>query len=349
MLQDMNRIAQQLSQWLHAQGQPRSEVTELQPSSGGYSNITLLATFSEPGGGDPQKVVIRIQPNTAAVYPDCDVQLQYRTMALLQSSGLPVPTLYGIETDSRILGAPFFIMGRIDGQVPAENPLYHLEGWLHDLDKASLRQHWFAGLDGIAQLAKLDWRAQGFDFLLPPSGTTPLQQQLAYYQHMLTWSESLSGQHYEWLHRGLQWLQKNQPQDEPLALSWGDAKMGNCVFKDGQLSGMLDWERPAIANPVDDLSWWLMLDESLCTGFGLPRLAGLPSREESIAHWEKTSGFSAVDLPYYDVFSAWRFTLVMTRIGHIFTQRGWVAAEKRMDHDNGGSTLLKQLALHHDF
>lgn len=349
MLEDMNQVAQQLSQWLHKQGQARTEVTQLRPSSGGFSNITLLARFSRAGGNDAQDMVIRVQPQTAAVYPDCDVRVQYRTMELLQSSGLPVPGLHGMETDSCVLGAPFFIMSRIDGKVPEENPLYHLEGWLHDLEPAAIRQHWFAGLDGVARLSRLDWRAQGFEFLLPPAGTTPLQQQLAYYRHMLQWSESLSGQHYEWLHRGLQWLERNQPSNEPLALSWGDAKLGNCVFKDGQLSGMLDWERPAIANPVDDLSWWLMLDESLCTGFGLPRLAGLPSREESIAYWEKASGHSAANLPYYDVFSAWRFTLVMSRIGHIFTQRGWVEADKQMDHNNGGSTLLKILAEQRSF
>lgn len=349
MLEDMNLLAQKLGQWLRAQGQSRCEVTQLRPSSGGYSNITLLGSFSTPDGSDSQEVVVRIQPQTVAVYPDCDVRIQYRTMELLQPSGLPVPPLYGLETDASVLDAPFFIMGRIAGQVPAENPLYHLEGWLHDLDEASIRQHWFAGLDGVARLSRLDWKALGFSFLLPPEGMTPLQQQLAYYENMLHWSESLSGQHYEWLHRGLQWLQRNQPAKEAMALSWGDAKLGNCVFDGGKLSGMLDWERPALANPVDDLSWWLMLDESLCTGFGLPRLAGLPSREESIAWWEKASGNSAADLPYYDVFSAWRFTLVMSRIGHIFTQRGWVSADEKMDHNNGGSTLLKQLAQQHAF
>ena len=344
MLQDLNLVATQLSQWLRQRGEALTEVSDLRASSGGYSNITLLGTLRSAEGRAARDIVVRIQPQTAAVYPDCDVQLQYRTMELLQPSGLPVPPLYGLETHPQVLGAPFFIMGRLPGLVPAENPIYHLEGWLHDLPPEQVRQHWFAGLDGVAALSRLDWQALGFDFLLPPAGTTALQHQLGYYHHMLTWSESLSGEHYEWLHRGLAWLQQHQPQDEPLALSWGDAKLGNCVFDQGRLSGMLDWERPALANPVDDLAWWLMLDDSLCTGFGLPRLAALPSREESIAHWERASGHSARDLPYYDVFAAWRFSLVMTRIGHIFTQRGWVPAEHRMDHNNGGATLLKQHA-----
>jgi aminoglycoside phosphotransferase (APT) family kinase protein len=301
---------------------------------------------------DQQKIgdiVVRIQPEGAAVFPDCDVGTQYRTMQLLQGSGLPVPPLLGLEMDVAVLGAPFFIMGRLAGQVPDENPLYHLQGWFHDLPVAQLRQHWFAGIDGIAMLAKLDWRALGFTFLLPPKGITPLAKQLAYTDHMLQWSEGLANRRYPLLWRAANWLKANQPQTAALALSWGDAKLGNCVFHQAQLVGMLDWERPALANPVDDLSWWLMLDESLCTGYGVPRLAGLPSRAETIAHWECASGFSAHDLPYYDVLSAWRFAIIMTRIGRIFTERGWVTAEAEMDLCNGGSRLVELLAERHQF
>lgn len=349
MLADMNEVAARLGAWLQAAGERLCEVSDLRPSAGGFSNITLLATLGTPDGRETRDVVVRVQPGGAPVFPDCDVSIQYRTLQLLQPSGLPVPTPHGLETRADVLGAPFFIMGRLPGRVPSENPVYHLEGWFHDLPAAALRQCWFAGLDGMAALSRLDWQELGFGFLAPPAGVTPLQRQLADYKAMLGWSESLSGQHYEWLHRGLRWLEQNQPGNEPVALSWGDAKLGNCVFEDGRLSGMLDWERPALSNPVDDLSWWLMLDESLCTGYGLPRLAGLPSREDSIRHWERASGHSAAHLPYYDVLSAWRFSIIMSRIGHLFGQRGWVAAEQRMDHDNGGSTLLKRLAARHGF
>ena len=227
MLDNLDHVAQQLSTWLHQRGEPLWCVEQLRPSSGGFSNITLLGTLSDPTHTQQRDVVVRIQPQMAAVYPDCDIQLQYRTMELLQSSGLPVPGLRGLELDSALLGAPFFIMDRLDGRVPQENPLYHLEGWLHDLPQDAARKHWFSGLQGVAELALLDWRALGFEFLLPPKGTTPLQQQLDYYARMLAWSESLSGQHYGLLHSGLQWLRAHQPPPGPVTLSWGDAKLGN--------------------------------------------------------------------------------------------------------------------------
>ena len=340
---DTQALLEKINRWLVQQHGDRYSLAALSSANGGYSNITLMGELANVTTGGPSGIVVRIQPEGAAVFPDCDVQAQYQTMHLLKQAGLPVPSLLGLEMDPAVVGAPFFIMSRIQGHVPNENPLYHLEGWFHDLNPAEIKQCWFSGIEGLARLAKLDWQAAGFDFLRPSQGLTALAHQIQYYKNMLDWSEQLSGRHYALLGRCFKWLTANQPTTETLSLSWGDAKLGNCVFQNGQLTGMLDWERPALSSPVDDLSWWLMLDQSLCTGYGVPRLEHLPGREETIAHWEKLSGFSAKDLPYYDVFSAWRFAIIMTRIGRIFTERGWVLAEAEMDLRNGGSRLVELL------
>ncbi len=346
MIDDLEDLARRLETWLSAQHPERAPlaVSQLKRSDAGYSNITVLGELSWTLDGATQQlpIVLRVQPQESSVYPDCDIVRQYRVMAALAGSAVPVPRLLGLETDATPLGAPFFLMQRIEGRVPNENPLYHLEGWLHDLSADALRQHWFSGIDTIAAIARLDWRALGLDFLQPPPGRTPLAHQLAYYRDAVAWAERL-GRPYPHLHAAFDWLHAHQPTDEPLALSWADAKLGNCVYHDGRVVGALDWEQATLANPVDDLAWWLMLDESLSTGYGVPRLASLPTRDETVAHWERASGFSARDLPYYEVFAAWRMAYVMARIGTVFMQRGWVPRESQMDLQNGGSTLL---ALH---
>ena len=346
MIDDLEDLARRLEAWLRTRHPERAPLTVLQlkRSDAGYSNITVLGELQWMHGGAAQavRIVLRVQPLASSVYPDCDIVRQYRVMQALAGSAVPVPRLLGLETDAAALGAPFFLMQRIDGRVPSENPLYHLEGWFHDLDEAALRQHWFSGIDTLAAITRLDWRALGLDFLQPPPGRTPLAQQLAYYRDAVAWAERL-GRPYPHLHAAYGWLQAHQPADEPVALSWADAKLGNCVYRDGRIVGVLDWEQATLANPVDDLAWWLMLDDSLSTGYGVPRLAGLPSREETVAHWQRASGHSARDLPYYDVFAAWRMAYVMARIGTVFMQRGWVPRESEMDLRNGGSTLL---ALH---
>ena len=46
----------------------------------------------------------------------------------------------------------------------------------------------------------------------------------------------------------------------------------------------------------------------------MPRLEGLPSYEQSISQWEKTSGYSAKDYEYYQVFAGMRYGIILSRI-----------------------------------
>lgn len=326
------------------------QVTDLHPAAGGFSNVTLLGSVQwlHGAGSEAQDIVLRLQAPAGGVFEQADVARQYQTLQRLQGSGIPVPALLGLQTDATTLGAPFYVMHRVPGQVPNENPLYHLEGWFHDLDEPALRAHWFSGIDTLAAISRVDWRARGFGELLPRPGTTPLAHHLQHYHRHLQWAESLA-QPYPQLHAAHRWLLAHQPANEPVALCWGDAKLGNCVFSKGRVVAALDWEMVALSNPVDDLAWWLVLDESLCTGYGLPRLHGLPSREVSVSRWQTASGHSARDLPYYEVFAAWRFAILMARIGTLFMQRGLAPRESAMDVDNGGANLLHLLAQRHGF
>ncbi len=333
--------AARLLDWLRA-AHPDWGSVELGPLSApaaGYSNVTLLGSWRRQEGEQVRQedFVLRLQPAGESIYPNHDVMRQCRVMQALAGSGLPVPTLLGVEHDAGILGSPFYLMQRIEGRVPNENPLYHLEGWFHDLPPSMQRRCWLAGIEAAARMSRLDWRALGLDFLLEGAG---LAAQLDFYAQAILWAEQLAGRRYPLLHAAEAWLRANRPPDGPLAFSWGDAKLGNCVFRDGELVGVLDFEQATLASPVDDLAWWLMLDDSLSRGYGVPRLAGLPTREESIAAWERASGEPATHLEYYEVYAAWRMSYVMARIAQIFKSRGWISADADMDVRNGGATLL---------
>ena len=337
----MVELAPRLLEWLRAAHPERSglELGSLSAPTAGYSNVTLLGSLRWQGPRGPQghDFVLRLQPAGDSIYPDHDVLRQCRVMQALAGSGLPVPKLLGIEHDPAILGSPFYLMERLEGRVPNENPLYHLEGWFHDLPAAEQRRCWLAGIEAVGRMARLDWQALGLGFLLHGAG---LSAQLDYYSKAIRWAEVLAGRQYPLLHAAEAWLRANRPPDRQLAFSWGDAKLGNCLYLDGELVGVLDFEQATLADPVDDFAWWLMLDDSLSRGYGVPRLAGLPSRAESIAAWERASGQSASHLEYYEVHAAWRMAFVMARIAHIFKSRGWIAADSDMDSRNGGATLL---------
>lgn len=349
---DLAALQPALADWLGRRHADASAVavSGLTQASGGYSNVTLTGELSWRRGGVPERggIVVRMQPPGDAVFPDCDVARQYRTMQALAGSAVPVPALLGLQETASPIGAPFFVMRRVDGRVPNENPLYHQQGWLHDLDAGAQRAHWFAGIDTVAAVSRIDASAPAFDFLRPPPGVTPLAHGLAVGGRHLAWAERL-GRPYPALRAAERWLLAHQPGEQAVALSWGDAKLGNCVFRDGRVVAALDWETAALSSPVDDLAWWLVHDESLSAGYGVPRLAGLPAREETVAHWERASGHHARDLDYYEVLAAWRFAIVMARIGTLFMQRGWVPPESAMDLNNGAAAVLATRAARHGF
>lgn len=349
---DLRAFEPALARWLGRRHPDAAEVrvSGLGPAPGGYSSVNLLGELSWRRAGVPERtgIVVRLQAPGDAVFPGGDLGRPYRVMQALAGGAVPVPGLLGLQDTPTAIGGPFFVMRRVDGRVPNENPLYHQQGWLHDLDVQARRAHWFSGIDTLAQVSRVDGQAPGLGFLQPPAGVRPLAHLLAAGSRHLAWAEHL-GRPYPALHAAERWLLGHQPADEPVALSWGDAKLGNCVFREGRVVAALDWETAALSNPVDDLAWWLVHDEALSAGYGVPRLAGLPTREETVAHWERASGHGARDLAYYEVFAAWRFAIVMARIGTLFTQRGWVSPDDAMDLNNGAAAVLATRAARHGF
>lgn len=346
-------IAAALADWLRQRwpDKPTLTVKDVRPPIQGFSNETWLLDleWSADDARERLPAVLRLQPAEVALFPTYDLSLQYRCMARLAGSAIPVPRLFGYAEGSEAgnpFGRSFYVMERMPGRAPGENPPYHLAGWLHDLPPARRGAVWLNGVEMMARVNRLDWTALGLGFLDQPSaGESPLDRQLRDSRAFLAWAESLA-EPYPLLRAALDWLETNRPQGGPVALCWGDPKLGNCLFdpEDERCTGLLDWESAHLGNPVDDLAWWIVLDRSLCDGYGFPRLEGLPGRDETIAHWERCSGLTAHDLPYYEVFCAFKFALIMVRIGCLFMARGLVPAGQRMDLDNGGSATLRLIA-----
>ena len=288
------------------------------PEATGMSNVTLLfdMLWEEQGQQQREPVVARLQPAIdRPVFPDYDLSLQYEVMDVVgRNSDIPVPKLRGLETDKSVLGVQFYLMTRTEGRIPTDMPPYNMDGWMmHETSIAQRQSLWQAAVDTMARFHRLDYQKLGFTKLHQPD-KTPLQQQLSYWQDYLDWA--LEGGGHIICQQSLDWLQANQPADEPTVLCWGDARLGNIIFKpslDG-VAAVLDWEMAVLGNPVQDLAWFNYLDATFAEGLGMPRLEGLPDYETTIAHWEQASGFSARDYRYYQIFAGMRYGLILSRI-----------------------------------
>lgn len=312
------------------------------PGTTGFSSDTLMfdAGWRTGGAEVNESLVARVRPSGMTVFPEYDIARQYRIQEILGASDVPLAPMRWLEEDERYLGAPFYVMGRVEGRIPTDNPPYHSGGWVTEIEPAEREALWWSAVDALAAIHRVDWRATGLDFLERP-GATPLEAHLAEYEHMHSW---VGGRPKPQVEHALRWLRDHPPREaEPTVLAWGDARIGNMVFRDGRCAAVLDWEMAALGSPELDVAWFLFLDRHHSEGVGAERLAGFPSREATLARYQEKSGFRVRNLHYYEVFAALRFTIIMARVAQQMTHYGVLPAESNFEVDNPCSRLLATL------
>jgi len=324
---DLDLTQQQLRAWLASKlpGTQDLQIREFAaPAEAGASNETFLFEAEWTGAGKVhrERLVVRFKPRGMTLFQTYDLGLQCRVMQMLAGTDVPVPRVRWFEPDTEAFGVPFFVMDRVGGRVPPDNPPMHLAGWVTELSPAERERLWWNGLEAATHVHRLDWRALGFDCLAEPQrGATPLIQQLDYYDDYLAWAVDPS--QFPLLGTVQRWLHANRPADEPVALCWGDSRLANQVFDDQlRCVALLDWEMVRLGDPVQDLAWWLASDRCFTEGLAIPRLPGFPERAATVARWEQWIGRAARHLPYYEVLVLYRYSIQMARIGLVYKHYG---------------------------
>ena len=325
-----------LRDWLAAQlaGARDVHVGELRgPSETGFSSDTLMfdAAWSA-NGAQHARLVARLQPTGFTVFPTYDIARQYRVMEAVSRTDVPLPRLRWLEEDPQILGVPFFVMERVEGRVPTDNPPYHTGGWLPELTPDERTRLWWNGFDALARVHQLDWRRLGLDFLATPGRTSQLAQQLREYDQYVEWG--MDRTRHPLLVRAQRWLHAQQPADEVVGLCWGDARLGNQIFDGTRCVAVLDWEMARLGDPVQDLAWWVALDRCFSEGLSVERLPGLPDRDATVARWEHLVGRAARHFAYYEVLALFKFAAIMARVIQQMKHYEVFPADSDMDINN---------------
>jgi len=183
-----------------------------------------------------------------------------------------------------------------------------------------------SGLEAMAMIHAIDWRAADLGWLdASGTGAPTTAVQLDVYRRGA--SADLAGRDHPVLDAALDWLVANDPGDDRIGLSWGDARLGNIIWQDYRPAAVVDWEAAALSPTEADVGWWLMFDRMTFDDLDAPRMKGYPTREEMITHYEQVSGREVRDARYWEIFGAMRFCAIFIGLGDRMTSSGLLPAE----------------------
>ena len=289
-------------------------------SSTGLSSDTLLLTaaWTDEAGHRDERLVARLapQPGDVPVFGAYDLDRQFRLIqAVAARSEVPVPPAYWSESDPGFIGTPFFVMGHVDGEVPPDLLPYNFgDSWLFDATVEQQRRLQDATVEMLARLHAIE-PLPFLEYAEP--GDTPLRRHVA---HTRAWYAYVagSGARSPLIERALRWLDEHWPAETPAVNCWGDARIGNVIYRDFAPAAVLDWEMAGLGPRELDVGWFVYAHrgfEDLAHGLGLPGMPGFMRRDDVLAVYAAASGHEPRELDFYETYAAIQFAIVYLIVG----------------------------------
>ena len=271
---------------------------------GGQSNPTYFLDW------ETQRLVLRKQPLGPILKGAHAIDREYKVLAALSQTAVPVPRPVFYHADSAPLGTPFYVMQRVEGRVFTDTSLAELP--------ASARAPiWMAVAETMAAMHELRPDAVGLgDFGRPGNY---FDRQISRWDRQYRASPSGPIAPIEELHR---WLVANLPPDDgAVSLCHGDFRLGNLLFHPSapRVVAVLDWELSTLGHPLADLGFCCMPWHSAPDEYG--GLLGvdlaamqLPDERAFVDRYMAARKHSAPLLPFHKAFALYRFAVIFVGI-----------------------------------
>ena len=305
----------------------------------GYSNLTYLLRM-----GDTQ-LVLRRPPFGANIRSAHDMGREYRVLTGLRKvyNKVPRPLLYC--EDESVIGAPFYVMERINGVILRAQSPQAIE-----LPPALMARLSLAAIDTLAEIHALDYKAAGLEDLGRPQGYVARQISGWTRRYRNAQTDDLLT-----IEVIIEWLERHLPAEGTATLIHNDFKYDNLMLDPEDLTqviAVLDWEMCTLGDPLLDLGtmlgYWIEVNDppALIDMFGLTALPGNLHRGELVARYIEKSGRPLGDPLFYYVYGLFKIAVIIQQIyaryrhGHTQDQRF-----ARLDQVVSGCAYLAALAL----
>jgi aminoglycoside phosphotransferase (APT) family kinase protein len=314
-----------LAAWLAGTLPDAGQIIGVELIAGGRSNLTYRIRLS----GTPESIVLR-RPPLGHVLPTAhDMTREHRVLSGLSAAGtVPVPRPLALCTDEEVIGAPFYLMGYVEGRV------LRTAADAADVSPTQARELSKRLAEALAAVHEVDLEAAGLSDFGRPAGYMARQ----FKRWGQQWERSYRAgsrtvdplTEYE---RLVTRLAERLPENGLTRLVHGDFRLDNALSRlepHPEIAAIVDWEMSTLGDPVADLGLTLVYwaeatdPEVLPVGSTLTAAPGFLTRREFSEHYAALTGFDLSDLEIYVAFGCYKLAVVLEGIHARFLQNATV-------------------------
>jgi aminoglycoside phosphotransferase (APT) family kinase protein len=282
---DLREMEERLATFIACQVDvERVEVSGLHRLAGGASREiwSVDVRYQQDGASVNLPLVLRRDPGATAL--GSQRRDEFELLRAAAAAGVPVPGVYWLADDPATLGAPFFVMDRIEGETLARR-------LLRDDAYADARRVMTGQLGRIlAAIHRIDRVAHQLTSLAePPAGESPAHGELERYEQIF---RAITPDPHPAFELAFRWLRQRLPHGDERVVVHGDYRIGNVIFGPEGVRAILDWELAHVGDPMEDLGWLCV--RSWRFGNDDKPVGGIGMREELFRAYAAASG-SVVD------------------------------------------------------
>lgn len=272
--------------------------------SGGQSNPTFRI---EAASGT---YVLRRQPPGKLLKSAHAVDREFRVIAALRDTDVPVPRVLHLCEDRDVIGSLFYVMEFCDGRI-------FWDAAIPEVDRDERTAIYDEMVRVLATLHTVDVDEVGLGGYGKPGNY--FERQYARWSGQYRASEL---QRIEPMEELIAWLGGNMPADDGrIALVHGDYRLDNMIFARNapRAIALLDWELSTLGHPFADLGYYCMQlrmpqDVGNMSGLRGKDLAalGIPDEAACVANYCERTGAGAIDnFGFYVAFSFFRLAAIV--------------------------------------
>ena len=290
---------QRVTRWFEENAPEVSPPLRFDLITGGHSNLTFEVT--DRSG---HRWVLRRPPLGHVLATAHDMGREHAVISALGPTPVPVPPVVGLCQDDDVNGAPFYVMGFVEGTV-VRSGVEAAE--LTDEQRVRASQ---SIVDVLAEIHAVDVDAVGLGELGRKEGYIERQLKRWYGQ----W-ESSKTRELPVIDQVHDELSKRVPDQGPATIVHGDYRLDNCMVQEsGDIVAVLDWEICTLGDPLADLGllmvyWAEPGDEHKVSG-APTAVPGFLSKQELLDGYAAASGRDLSAIDFYTAFGYWKLACI---------------------------------------